>query len=162
MLILTRRVGESVMIGDDITVKVVSLDGNRVRIGINAPKCIEVHREEVYEEIQRQGKPSARGDTPAGSEMDRRCHNCMSGEFVSNPARAATLICNGCGFSPLLTAEKLEEFRIRAIEALRDAQNCIRECDFSRKGGANSMPMVIGHVRSRVGRACELLMGFEI
>lgn len=94
--------------------------------------------------------------------MDRRCHNCMSGKFVSNPARAATLICNECGFSPLLTAEKVEEFRIRTIEALRDAQDCIRECDFSRKGGPRSMPMVIGHVSSRVDRACELLMGFGI
>ena len=64
MLILTRRVGESVMIGDDITVKVVDVNGNRVRIGISAPKHVAVHREEVYEEIKRQGNPSERGDTP--------------------------------------------------------------------------------------------------
>ena len=94
--------------------------------------------------------------------MDRGCHHCMNGKFVSNPARAATLICNECGFSPSLTAEKVEEFRIRAIEALRDAQICIRECDFGRQGGSHSMPMVIGQVRSRVDRACELLMGFGI
>lgn len=68
MLILTRKVGESVMIGNDITVKVLGVNGNRVRIGINAPKSVEVHREEIYEEIKRQGKPSKRGDTPAGEE----------------------------------------------------------------------------------------------
>jgi carbon storage regulator len=53
MLILTRRVGESVKIGDDIVVAVVSINGQQVRIGIDAPKDIAVHREEIYEKIQR-------------------------------------------------------------------------------------------------------------
>lgn len=52
MLILTRRVGESLMIGDNVTVTVLGVKGNQVRIGVNAPKDVAVHREEIYEKIQ--------------------------------------------------------------------------------------------------------------
>ncbi|MDY6943131.1 MAG: carbon storage regulator CsrA [Pseudomonadota bacterium] len=54
MLILTRRVGETVMVGDDVTVTVLGVKGNQVRIGINAPKHVAVHREEIYERIKRE------------------------------------------------------------------------------------------------------------
>jgi carbon storage regulator len=60
MLILTRRVGETVMIGNDVTVTVLGVKGNQVRIGVNAPKDVAVHREEIYERIKREEDPEGR------------------------------------------------------------------------------------------------------
>ncbi len=54
MLILTRRVGETLMIGEEVSVTVLGIKGNQVRIGVNAPKDVSVHREEIYERIQRE------------------------------------------------------------------------------------------------------------
>ena len=54
MLILTRRVGETVMIGNDVTVTILGVKGNQVRVGVNAPRDVAVHREEIFERIKRE------------------------------------------------------------------------------------------------------------
>jgi carbon storage regulator len=58
MLILTRRVGETVMIGSDVTVTVLGVKGNQVRVGVNAPRDVAVHREEIFERIKREEQAS--------------------------------------------------------------------------------------------------------
>ena len=66
MLILTRRVGETLVIGDDIRITVLGARGNQVRMGVNAPKNVAVHREEIYQRIQ-----SERDSSQPISEFDR-------------------------------------------------------------------------------------------
>lgn len=68
MLILTRRAGETVMIGSDVTITVLGVKGNQVRIGINAPKDVSVHREEIYERIQSEKA----GDSGAAGSTDKK------------------------------------------------------------------------------------------
>ena len=67
MLILTRRVGETVMIGNDVTVTILGVKGNQVRVGINAPKNVAVHREEIYERIKREQQGDSQ-DEPQDNE----------------------------------------------------------------------------------------------
>lgn len=63
MLILTRRVGETLMIGDEVTVTVLGVKGNQVRIGVNAPKDVSVHREEIYERIKKEQQTGPEQDS---------------------------------------------------------------------------------------------------
>jgi carbon storage regulator len=63
MLILTRRVGETVMIGNDVTVTVLGVKGNQVRVGVNAPRDVAVHREEIFERIKREEQDGSGADT---------------------------------------------------------------------------------------------------
>ncbi len=64
MLVLSRRINESIMIGDDVEVIIVDVRGDKVRLGITAPKTISVHRKEVYEAIQREKAEGKQQDTP--------------------------------------------------------------------------------------------------
>ncbi|HEY0801083.1 MAG TPA: carbon storage regulator CsrA [Steroidobacteraceae bacterium] len=68
MLILTRRIGESVMIGKDVTCTVLGVKGNQVRLGINAPKNVAVHREEIFVRIQHEESAAAVEQTLGSSE----------------------------------------------------------------------------------------------
>ncbi|MGH8147696.1 MAG: carbon storage regulator CsrA [Rhodanobacteraceae bacterium] len=78
MLILTRRVGETLMIGDQVTVTVLGVKGNQVRIGITAPKDVAVHREEIYQRIKQEHDASAAaqaGEAPAEPEASQNSQN---------------------------------------------------------------------------------------
>jgi len=68
MLILTRRVGETLMVGDEVTVTVLGVKGNQVRIGVNAPKEVAVHREEIYQRIKQEQEGAANAEDVASSD----------------------------------------------------------------------------------------------
>lgn len=76
MLILTRRVGETLMVGDDVTVTVLGVKGNQVRIGVNAPKDVAVHREEIYQRIVKEtGKSGHKEAGRPSKAASAQAHN---------------------------------------------------------------------------------------
>ncbi len=76
MLILTRRVGETVMIGNEVTVTVLGVKGNQVRLGINAPKDVAVHREEIFERIKAERSD---GDAASGTGAGANTNGALNG-----------------------------------------------------------------------------------
>lgn len=89
MLILTRRVGETIVIGDDVIVTVLGIKGNQVRIGINAPKDVSVHREEIYQRIQQEKSPNA-ASSPAPAVEVQPAPAPVAATPVSAPAPTST------------------------------------------------------------------------
>jgi carbon storage regulator len=77
MLILTRRVGETLIVGDNVSVTVLGVKGNQVRIGVNAPKDVSVHREEIYQRIQREKTEQSGG---MSSEQDGEIDSSVDDE----------------------------------------------------------------------------------
>jgi len=71
MLVLSRQRDESIMIGDDVEITIVDVRGDKVRLGINAPKKIPVHRREIYDAIQREKEQAAAGGTDATASKDK-------------------------------------------------------------------------------------------
>ncbi len=75
MLILTRRVGETVMIGDEVAVTVLRVKGNQVRLGVNAPKSVSVQREEIFQRIKREGDSTQGAESTVESEEPESAHS---------------------------------------------------------------------------------------
>ncbi len=68
MLLLTRKLGENIRIGDDVKITIVEVKGNHVKLGIDAPPSVKVHREEIYERIQEENRRAAQGVKPEGQD----------------------------------------------------------------------------------------------
>jgi carbon storage regulator len=83
MLILTRRVGETLMIGDEVSVTVLSAKGNNIRIGINAPKEVSVHREEVYQRIANQNASQGTNQSDDNTNKNNRATDVELSEAIN-------------------------------------------------------------------------------
>ena len=89
MLILTRRTGETVMIGNEVTLTVLGVKGNQVRIGINAPKSVPVHREEIYERIKREQQGNA-DNNGNGQQEEQRTQRPVNGNVAEDAGSEVT------------------------------------------------------------------------
>ena len=83
MLILTRRINETLNIGDDVQVTVLGIKGNQVRIGINAPRDVPVHREEIYQRIKREERMNAQGGGEEGGSFSSD-HDTRGADYFSD------------------------------------------------------------------------------
>ncbi len=83
MLILTRRINETLNIGDDVQVTVLGIKGNQVRIGINAPRDVPVHREEIYQRIKREERVDAEGGKAEGDDYSSD-HDYRGADYFSD------------------------------------------------------------------------------
>jgi len=93
MLILTRRVGETLMIGDNITVTILGVKGNQVRVGVDAPRDVSVHRQEIYERIQDEPPETAGPDSEAGSDAGSGGDDPSEDRHAGDPPAS----CNSAG-----------------------------------------------------------------
>jgi len=84
MLILTRRIGESLIIGNNVTITVLGVKGNQVRVGVNAPKEVSVHREEIYERIQKEKSHNIANANDVNHQQfsKNNRHDISSGDFA--------------------------------------------------------------------------------
>lgn len=83
MLILTRRINETLNIGDDVQVTVLGIKGNQVRIGINAPRDVPVHREEIYQRIKREERGENANESPEGDDYSSD-HDLRGADYFSD------------------------------------------------------------------------------
>lgn len=83
MLILTRRINETLNIGDDVQVTVLGIKGNQVRIGINAPRDVPVHREEIYQRIKREERMNARDDDDSADDYSSD-HDYRGSDYLND------------------------------------------------------------------------------
>jgi carbon storage regulator len=86
MLILTRKIGETIRIGDEISISVIEIRGNQVRLGINAPRNVVVHRQEVYELIQEQNEQAAQA-SPDDKVLIQNLWQRQGGQGQTKPGR---------------------------------------------------------------------------
>ena len=88
MLILTRKVGEALMVGDDVNITVLGVKGNQVRIGVSAPKEVAVHREEIYQRIQKEKNQGIKSENENFAfQMDKKYvgYAPSNGEVAERP-----------------------------------------------------------------------------
>ena len=85
MLILTRKIGESIRIGDNVVVKIVSMDNRHVKIGIDAPRSVSVNREEIYQKIQEENRAAASGQETSSMQNIADLLKGSGGDTPSNP-----------------------------------------------------------------------------